>query len=303
MFIQSLIIVFSFFIEPMREFFFSINKFESTLRDLYKRYGGFRGLGFSGAVTFDLATFLSVSFIIVQIYSSYRIEFGKRFLIYVTLPFAFLAICITGRTGFVGILLSLVLFLFLSLKQGKYIRVWYLIFGVFFVSTISINIFNVFKSDYPQLEKAYDYAFEIVENKVSGEGVQTDSTNRLLEMLDVDISDATYLSGDGYWLNSANPEQYYMNVDAGYKRHLLYYGFPMTFLVFSVFYATFLYFSYKAYKIKNDTNLFMILISIIVLFAMVQIKGDFIFGSAMNMKLLFLVLIYPYFANKTVTAG
>lgn len=299
MFAQSLIIVFSFFIEPMREFFFSINQFEMTLRDLYRRYGGFRGLGFSGAVTFDLATFLSISFIIVQIYYPPRIRILNKLLLCFTLFVSFFAICITGRTGFFGILLSVVLFMILSIKQKKYTRIWFLMFGVFLFAMFSICIFNMFKSDYPQLEKAYEYTFEIVENKFSGgEGVQTDSTNRLLEMLDVDIAEDTYLFGDGYWLNPNNSEQYYMNIDAGYKRHLLYYGLPITFLVFSIFYALCASIIYKTYKLTNNSNIAIVLTSMLLLFAVVQIKGDFVFGSAMNMKLLFLLLMCPHFTYR-----
>ena len=66
------------------------------------------------------------------------------------------------------------------------------------------------------------------------------SSSEVLQTMYFQVSEKTFFLGDGYWINP-NGFGYYMGTDAGYMRHILYYGlFPSLFL-----YLLYIYGFYK----------------------------------------------------------
>ena len=64
--LQALIIISMFVSEPIRNFFFTLS---GSNEELMERYGGFRGFGLAGSVTYDLSVFLSIGMIFTYLIS------------------------------------------------------------------------------------------------------------------------------------------------------------------------------------------------------------------------------------------
>ena len=75
--------------------FFSI--LNTTSVSLFERYDGFRGLGFAGSVTYDLAVFMSIGLMCMAYLSKVQV-YNK---LYWSISFIIIAsaMIITGRTG------------------------------------------------------------------------------------------------------------------------------------------------------------------------------------------------------------
>jgi hypothetical protein len=98
----------------------------------------------------------------------------------------------------------------------------------------------------------------------------------------------TLLIGDGYFHNPNGPG-YYMKVDAGYLRMVLFYG------IFSsaVLYALYIYLFYLLKKYTSSYKGFNhIVIMLFIYYFVVQWKGVVMSNSGMNIKFLFVIVVY-----------
>lgn len=300
--IQSVIVLTSLMIQPVREFFWMINKNEPVLRDIYRRYLGFRGVGFSSAVTFDLSVFMSIG----MITCTYLFFWGskKNYHLLILMLLNFIGLLVSGRTGFIGIFIVTVLF-FVSIG-GKFTKLLNLI-TIRYIIIIIVIILTSFKyiassEQYYQLFQTINkFAFEAVINYFEQGEITTSSTD-VLEQMWFMPEEKTMLWGDGYWVNPFVPNSYYSGTDVGYLRHILYYGlFPTIFMVFC--WIIFGILAGVKYCQMGNYPLAITMWLLVFYYLLVQCKGDFILGSGMNMKFFYILFMLPLFFDISISAS
>jgi hypothetical protein len=80
-----------------------------------------------------------------------------------------------------------------------------------------------------------------------------------------------------------------MGTDAGYMRHMLFYGIlPSLFLYLFYLFAFFK----MTYSIKHTFNNLLLFSMLCGYYLLAHYKGDFLTGSAMNIKLFSILLVY-----------
>lgn len=282
---QATVMTISLASEQVRNFFFSINANGDVMRSIYERYQGIRGVGFSSGVTFDLSSaFFFVTVLLVYMYAECNMNAWKFFSIF---GFMIIGVIISGRTGLIGLILLFPLILYLTIASKAYAKRLAYLRIVLYCSLALIAFIGALSLILPdKFKQITDFAFELFLNASSGRA-RTDSTDTLLHMLLTHISYDTLLFGDGRWVDAFNPNSYYKHVDVGYFRHVFYYGIFATTLSMALFVAIPMLYKRKL----QEAGFLPFICCLVVFFLSVEVKGDFIWGSAMNMKLLNIALL------------
>lgn len=224
-FVLQSLIIFAAFLSPsilelVRTFQYE-NIIETT--DRYLNHGTFRGLALSGDQFYGLTIcFGLISIIVMKLYETSK-------MIWIVVYFMlFAANMFVGRTGFLGFAAALG-YLFISKKNGKFKLI--LKMAIFTILTIVV-LYQLLPSSLKEIldESVFAYAFQLFYNYNSGGTFSTSSTDRVLEMWELEIPFLTMLLGDGRFLNADG--SYYGHVDIGYLRQILYGG--IGFLMFSI---------------------------------------------------------------------
>ncbi|GAA4205093.1 hypothetical protein GCM10022289_24060 [Pedobacter jeongneungensis] len=132
------------------------------------------------------------------------------------------------------------------------------------------------------------WAFELFQNDNGGK-LETASSNELKKMYFMPNA-STLLIGDGYYVNPLDTTRYYMDTDAGYMRHILYYGLLGSFMMCIIYIMIF----FKIYQFSHTLGksralkLFSILLA--AYFFISHVKGDLFLGADMPIKSLFFLL-------------
>ena len=289
--LQSIIILGMFVSEFIREFIYSIANLNAE--QLMQRYGGFRGFGLAGSVTYDLAFFISIPLMFI----SYLLSQSKKDKAYYISAWIFIvfAIFMTGRTGWVGIAFSLLILLY-NFKSKNALNSMVKFISILFILTIILSI--VLKNYYPEaynvlIYSIVPYAFEMFINFYETGSFSVHSME-ILENMYFLPSLKTLIIGDGYFKNPFG-FGYYMHVDAGYLRMILFYGVFASLVLYIMYIYIFLkiYFKTKIYKKFN-----IVILMLCLYYFIVQWKGVIMSNSGMNIKLVFIIFIYVVYSMK-----
>lgn len=182
-----------------------------------------RGKALSAATTYHLTLAYGISFIIYlkQIISN-KISL-KNIIIGLLI---FVGIFFAGRSGFVGCGIGAIGYLLYN-NKSKYNKIKDIIKILLFLSVsvfIIISVIYTFAPEYYVFfeNNVISYAFEFLYSYDNSGNMETASTNRLLEMWDNDFNYFEFIFGSGKY---SNPDgSFYMHVDPGILRHLLFMG-------------------------------------------------------------------------------
>lgn len=222
-----------------------------------------RGYALSAATTYHLSLVYGVAFIIYikTLIESSKITYKKIIqgcLLVVGVFFA-------GRTGFVGIGLAGIYFLLTSrIVIKRKLTAIRKLFVVIFLSISSLFMFASEDLRVLVVDNLIPYAFEFIYNKSDSGKIETASTNELKSMWEKDFDDYELVLGSGKYVDEKG---YYMKVDPGFLRHLLYGGIIFYFLLWC--YHLFLNFPLKYYN-RRDYYIFFI---IFIYFFIMDFKG------------------------------
>lgn len=276
--LQSLIILAMLTNSSIRDSIFYITGNQGFA--LFERYGGFRGLGISASVAYDLSTSLVLSQVfLLYLYldNTKKIKYVKFVLIWLII---FLAIMITGRTGIIFSLLSLIALLNnargFSAIAGLFLCILMLSsFGVSYVGEVDS------KGILDRVSRYSVYLSEVI-----SDGVNTRSVVLFRDSLSAfDLN--SFLFGVGKF-EFALGDRYY--TDSGYIRHINYVGFLG--VVGILYFYLYNYLSAVG-CIKNQKVKLYILLNVVYLYLFLwHIKGDILIGSGLNIKFLFLIIFY-----------
>ncbi len=217
------------------------NKFDPTA--LSGIGSNVRGFALSAATTYHLSLIYGVAFII---YIKKLIEEKitiKKILIGLLI---FIGIFFAGRTGFVGVGIAGLYFLLSNIISVK--KKLKAIIKVSGVVAILISIFMLTAPDSTKglvINNLLPYAFEAIYSKIESGKTQTASTNQLKQMWKRDFNHNELIYGSGNYMDSTG-KHYYMRVDPGVLRHLLYGG--IIFYSLLILYQLFLTFPFVKRK-------------------------------------------------------
>jgi hypothetical protein len=190
---------------------------EGDSQMLQEGYGGLRGLALSGELTFALSatygfSFITLFYLVAKSCLPKTSAYVIGFLLVVGSMFA-------GRTAFVGLGFGVIYYF--SASEFKLRRLLLrTLANVVMVGLISYALFALFSNE--QTEALLRFAFEFVYAYVEGKSVETESTNILIESLNLAFSIGTFFFGDGQYTNADG--SYYMKIDSGYFRQILFGG-------------------------------------------------------------------------------
>jgi hypothetical protein len=286
--IQSVIMLGMLAIPSFKSFIFNIQN--SDRQFLHLESGGFRMLGLAYGVVWDLGIVQSLSSIFIVWLIPKTKSARKIWLLAIAYLLIFASILMSGRTGFVGILLSILLFFYNLLYGESLMKYRKFISRILIALIIILNlIYASLSPDIRELitEKVIPWAFEMFINSQEGNGAETQSTNQLKDMY-FDISTSTFLMGDGYYRDPNDSAAYYMGTDAGYMRQILFYGIFGSLVLYSFYFFIFKNMLLKSLKMyDSSTAVMMFLIAFYFFFA--HIKGDVFMGGDMPLRILFLL--------------
>jgi hypothetical protein len=283
--VQVFIIFVMLIDSSVREFIHSISI--NTAEALFERYGGFRGLGFAHSLTYDLAIFISISQILIFYNILINKEIKNVFLWVVIWLVLFLAIILTGRSGLLGAFLSLLLLFFAFTKYRAMKTLFYICLLFILTFYLLLTLFY----DNPVFQRIYNYGFELFINFSNEGSFSTRSSTTLLQRMYFFSDNNTFFFGDGYW-NNPFGDGYYMHTDAGFMRHVLFYGVFPSFLLYLVY--LYIFFTIARYN-KNNIIFIIMVFSILLIFIAGQFKGNFLVGSAMNIKFIMIFFIFSLY--------
>lgn len=284
---QSLILLFMFVNPFVKDFFFSLLRDEEARIFQNRVSGGFRFLGFAFGGSWDLSIVQSVAVMLIAM--NIKTGAGKNN-IFTALSFLVLmaSVFLAGRTGVLGIVFALLIMMipvtFTEIPFYRFVR-FLLLFCL-----ITIPLFFIIKSRLPDKAvaivetKFLPWALEMFKND-SGNMMQTKSSNELKTMYFMP-SATTFLLGDGYYKDPMDTNKYYKGTDAGYMRHLLFYGIAGCFFLI-ILYVVLFYQMYRHSGVIGTSPAVKIFIVFIGLyFFLSHIKGDLLAGSNMPLKML-----------------
>lgn len=248
-------------------------------------YVGARGLGISGSVAYGLAVILTTLFyfvfflkLIVQNYKLYNVDYILFFI-------SCVAILSAGRTAIIGILLFTASYILINLHNRKIKDLVKII--ILMPVFIIITSYILLNSDIPAVTALVNYVFQPIEHYKNYGNFQVSSLEGLSNMYFLP-SDLTMLIGDARWLNGLGG--YYEGVDAGYMRFLLYFGAPISLLIY-LLWIFIIYFSYIRIKKVLDFA-FVFFTSFLLMSFILHYKGEVIFINVGFNKVVYVMIFY-----------
>ena len=221
-----------------------------------------RGKALSAATTYHLTMAYGIAFIL---YLKYYYNKKIRLSTVLVGLLLFVGIFFAGRTGFVGCGIGIVGCL-LDKKISSKIK-WGNVFKIIiYVSLCIVALWGLILYLYPDIlerisVQVLPYAFEFLYNLDSSGQMETASTNRLMEMWETDFTFLDLIVGTGQYTNPDG--SFYMHVDPGILRHMLFMGI--------IGYSLLVYYQFVLFpinKFKNRTNKYYSILIIIFLIIM-----------------------------------
>jgi hypothetical protein len=298
---QGFIHLCGYLIPPFGDFLISLHPqyFQDSLLDPKQNIDKFRGMALSGSIYFELPSAYGVAFIL---FMRLQLKEGQQYLTgyrsYIVFALLIIGIMLTGRTGFVGVGIGLLLY-FIFVKDpvvilSRIIRILViaapLIIFVWFV-VLSSSQRVAFERD------VFPFAFEFYYSFVEHGTLSTGSSNVTFQAFYYPLRDETLLLGHGID-NIYDFLHLYTFTDAGYMRTIMFGGIPYLFCLLTY---QFLYFllPIKAASRGREKENRMDLYCFLFLFAYILILHikDYALGVQHLTEVLFLFIGFSYLVN------
>lgn len=290
-FIQAVIVILMLISPIIKEFIYNLSKNGDIARVVNARYNGIRALGLAASTTADFSVLQSFSLIFLTfvVCSNNQNSLFNKLLCILKYFTILISVLLGGRTGGIGVIITIILFAYFII-EGKKIHTKAIKCGGLFliISTLGILVFK-FMVNATLWKTIINFAFEPFYRLIDEGRLGTSSTDILLGRMLIKPSVEQFLWGDGMYINPSGG--YYMHTDIGYLRHLLFYGIVGSLLLYTFFFIL----SYKICKYGYYLYGKRIAISLMlwcIYIYIIHFKGDFMMGSGMIVKSVFLVYIF-----------
>jgi hypothetical protein len=305
--LQGLIHLTGYLYQPFGDFIVSIKPEE--LQDMlmnpdHTEIINFRGYALTGSLFFELPAAYGLAFLMfirLQLVENQRYLTG--FKAYAVFFLMLIGIILSGRTGFIGVAVGIVLYfvfvqdpivIFVSLLKKAIFAIPVLLFIYFFLLTAS--------QKQGLQDDVFPFAFEAFYNVTEGKEFRTMSTDATISFY-FPLKDITLVVGEG--ADGFSVGTSYTSIDAGYMRTLIYGGLP--FLIIMLIYQ-YLYFSIpislaRAYKTQKERIAFLCFIFSFIYILLLHIK-DTALGTLQGMETMYLFLgatfIIQYYKQESI---
>ncbi|OTW80164.1 hypothetical protein BK702_27615 [Bacillus thuringiensis serovar cameroun] len=248
-----------------------------------------RGFGISTSTTFNL-TIIQSLFLFLIAYIIGKLTYKKLIVYSVFYILICVSVLFAGRTGLMGIALSLLYILLYSIwGENKHKYRAFILYMLGMVMVVGINL-SLIQNELTL--NWFQWAFEFIYNYKESGKLTTQSTTEMLQMYKVFPDNAlTFLFGDGRTIETTYNSWfqtflYYKQVDIGYLRMIFYYGFIFT----VAHYSLYIYLIYKATSYNTNVRILGIFLTLYVL--IIEAKGLILTSVSMNIIIIGMYMIY-----------
>ena len=221
--LQLILSLLMYFDASLFSFFTSLINYNEIAISALEQSEGFRLIGF-GTAFFGSGIIHGFILILMSFYYyNKRLKISESIIFFLLFSFIFIVGMFMARTVLVGALLALLL---ITLKFFSSMRLFLkTLFSFSFLAITVIAFVDLYGQYYfSDLEMLFSFGFEMFNNYMESNAIETSSTNSLFEMYQIVPNNLkTWLIGDGLWMNP-NGLEYYMNTDVGYFRSIFYFG-------------------------------------------------------------------------------
>lgn len=292
LFSQTFFILLMLFSPSIADYINTISKSEAQLERM-ATYGGSRGLGLSGSVAFGLSVVMAQLVYIVFFLKLINQNYKTKASDYILLLLSSMAALSAGRTAIAGSILALLTIILINMYA---LRLGSLFKGIIVFPTVLLVIVIILLATDSEAIRTYIfYVFQPIQQYLKYGNFQVSSIEGLNNMYFIPTSESTLLIGDARYVNP-NGFGYYMGTDAGYMRYLLFYGLPVSVIIYILWTKIIIIFYKKVKEVLPFSFIFFL--SILVLSFIFQYKGEFIFVAVSFYKIFFILVYYLVLLTK-----
>ena len=244
----------------------------------------------SGPAAFTYTSIFSIAAIV----SGYMIIYENKLSFKRVAEFIIISIGCSfyGRTALIGVLLSLFIIIF---SKGYWMKTLKIILFISITAILLNSLLNFLSSQNENFAVWRNWAFDILNQIFIDKNVTDYSVTHLFNDMYFKLDLKTLFIGDGYYTDPTTG-RYYMSTDSGYMRLLLYSGIIGLLTAFSI--PLYLFKIIKKFSSRfNSVLLFMVLL---IIWLVLEIKGEMYHRIIMMIYPMFLTLQYDYNKNKTI---
>ncbi len=287
-FIQAIIIVLSLIFPFINEIVDGIAHLPERQR-IYNDYNHARGFGLASSIVYDLAIIQAFIMMIIVYLLNKSMSDLKRIKYYIKYIILFISVLLTGRTGLIGVMFSVIMFIFSRLINPKITAKQIFLYALLIV-IITGGIIYFLTSTNVSIIAMREYVLEGFISSGRSSGFRTGTGEQIFtQYLDMfnDLKLRTWICGDARFV-SEDGRHYYKNNDLGIFRDINYFG------VIGCVLLTFVYWSMyrKMLKISKDKLYKLFVFLSAILFLCAHFKGEFLLSC--DMAIDFMILVYLF---------
>lgn len=284
-FLQVFFILLMLFVPEVADYINSLTKSDALLERM-ATYGGSRGLGLSGSVAFGLAVLMAQLMYIVFFLKFSIQNYKIKNIDFILILASSVAVLSAGRTSIAGIAILIMSLLIISLTRSGLGNIFKTIVVLpIFLIIISLVLLSI---NIPSVQTYIFYVFQPIQHYIDYGNFQVSSLEGLENMYFIP-SEQTLLIGDARY-TGVNGVAYYMGTDAGYMRYLLFFGLPVSILIYILWTVIAFSFYFQIKKVLPYS--FILITSVLIMSFIFQYKGQFVLVAVSFYKIFFIFVFY-----------
>ncbi|WP_336194438.1 hypothetical protein [Providencia stuartii] len=255
--------------------------------DFILDYYSYRYVGITGFANYTVGTTQATIFILHTIHCIEKKSFNLKSN-FISLLLFFSAIY-ASRSSFIIIIPCLMFIFLFNLRSKSFFTKFLPKYFLLLFLLISVLIYLLLNEDLVHSTPILKWALEPILNFQESGSFTTNSSSSITNYYYMPPLETFYW---GDWAYTNKDGSYYMHNDAGYMRMLLFMGIYLSI----IFYLTFIFcwiYSIKAIR-KTDKNIFYFLMLLVIIFFILQYKGNIFIDGFGMMKIMMLVLLSKY---------
>lgn len=250
-------------------------------------YYSYRYVGITGFANYTVGTTQATIFILHTVHCIEKKSFNlKNNLISLIL---FFSAIYASRSSFIIIIPCLIFIFLFNTKSKKFFINFIPKYFLFLFLLISVLIYLLLNEDLVDNTPVLKWALEPILNFQENGSFTTNSSSYITNYYYMPSLETFYW---GDWVYTNKDGSYYMHNDAGYMRMLLFMGIYLSISFYIIFLFCWVY-SIKAIR-KADKNTFYFLMLLVVIFFILQYKGNIFIDGFGMMKIMMLILLSKY---------
>lgn len=287
-FVQAIIIILSLIFPFINQIIDGIAHLPERQR-IYQDYNHARGFGLASSIVYDLAIIQAFIMMIIVYLLNKPMSDSRRMKYYIKYIILFISVLLTGRTGLIGVIFSVMMFIFARLTSPKLTTKQILLYILSIIIVIGGITFFLASSN-ASITAMREYVLEGFVSSSRRSGFRTGTGEQIftqyLNMFN-DLEPKTWIYGDARFI-SEDGRHYYKNNDLGIFRDINYFGIVGCILLIFVYLLMYR----KIMNVSKDKLYKLFVFLSAILFLCAHFKGEFLLSC--DMAIDFMILIYLF---------